>query len=58
MDYLDKFDEQFDLDETKQSVNTAANSSGDVPSGDYEVNVEVMEIKETKKEPVRPMVSI
>lgn len=47
-----KFDKDLNLDELQGMVDEAANNGGDfpeIPDGDYEVSVEQMELKETKK---------
>lgn len=56
---LTKFDKQTDLEGLQKDIETAEdNDYKEVPLGVYEVALDKIEIIETKKEPVRPMVSI
>lgn len=59
MSIWDKFDEKIDLEGLKEDVKDAQENGGsfeEVPFGTYEVKVEKMELKESKKGD--PMVSI
>ena len=59
MNDFSKFDELVDLDALREEVQRAADGNGDfeeVPTGMYEVSLEKMELKESKKG--QPMVSV
>ena len=59
MSDFSKFDELVDLDALREEVQRAADGNGDfeeVPTGMYEVSLEKMELKESKKG--QPMVSV
>ena len=59
-DMFSKWDKEIDIDGLNEDVKAAANGSGgnykEVPHGNYEVAVQQMELKESKKG--KPMVSI
>lgn len=55
-----KFDKTVDLQGLQKDIENAAENGGDfpeIPKGQYEVKLNKLELKLTKKEPARPMVA-
>lgn len=62
MSTWDKFDKSVDLEGLQEDVKQAREEGSganreEVPTGEYEVKVEKLELVETKKKPQRPMVT-